>query len=98
MASAEDVKKLAALARLSIPDGKLETRAAEFDRIVSYIDQLNQLDLAVKTTTPAAPAHRNVFREDGEPTPSGTWTDKLIPLFPSKKDNRLEVKKILSQD
>lgn len=98
MASAEDVKKLAALARLSIPDEQLKARALEFDRIVSYIDQLNELDISVKTTTPAAPQHRNVFREDGEPTPSGTWTDKLLNLFPNRKGNHLEVKKIISHD
>jgi Asp-tRNA(Asn)/Glu-tRNA(Gln) amidotransferase C subunit len=35
MASSEDVTRLAALARLRIPEGSLDERAAEFDRIVS---------------------------------------------------------------
>lgn len=97
MADIEDVRKLAALARLSIPEEKLAERAAEFDSIVSYIGQLDELD--IKTDgTPETPALRNVFREDGEPTTPGTWTEKLVALFPKREGNRLSVKKIISHD
>lgn len=97
LSSIEDVQKLAALARLSIPEDDLPARAGEFDRIVAYIDQLNELTVT-KTSTPALPALRNVFRADGEPTPPGTWTEKLVNLFPNRKGNHLEVKKIISHD
>lgn len=97
MASVEDVKKLASLARLSIPEDMLEARAAEFDRIVAYIAQLDELD--IKTDTPPqAPQLRNVFRDDGEPTPAGTWTEKLVGMFPERDGDRLSVKKIISHD
>lgn len=97
MASVEDVQKLAALARLSIPEDVLSERAAEFDRIVSYIAQLDEL--AIDTTAaPVAPALRNVLREDGEPTPPGTWTEKLLAQFPNRTGNHLSVKKIISHD
>ncbi|HEY4488947.1 MAG TPA: Asp-tRNA(Asn)/Glu-tRNA(Gln) amidotransferase subunit GatC [Candidatus Paceibacterota bacterium] len=97
MADIEDVKKLAALARINIPEDKLAERAAEFDRIVSYIGQLDELNIQIDTT-PEASALRNVFREDGEPTPSGTWTEKLVAHFPKKEGNHLSVKKIISYD
>lgn len=97
MATTEDVKKLAALARLSIPEDMLEARAAEFDRIVAYIAQLDELDIKTDAT-PIAPALRNVFREDGEPTPPGTWTEKLTGMFPERDGDRLSVKKIISHD
>lgn len=97
MASIEDVKKLASLARLSIPDDVLEARAAEFDRIVAYIAQLDELDIATDAV-PTAPALRNEFREDGEPTPAGTWTEKLVGMFPERDGDRLSVKKIISHD
>lgn len=97
MADSEDVKKLAALARISIPEDKLTERAAEFDSIVSYIGQLNELDISTDDT-PATPALRNAFREDGKPTPSRTWTEKLVALFPKREGNRLSVKKIISHD
>ncbi|HEY0011196.1 MAG TPA: Asp-tRNA(Asn)/Glu-tRNA(Gln) amidotransferase subunit GatC [Candidatus Paceibacterota bacterium] len=97
MASVEDVKKLAALARLSIPEETLTARAAEFDRVVAYIAQLDELHIK-SDGVPVAPAHRNVFRKDGEPTPPGTWTEKLVGMFPKRDGDHLSVKKILSQD
>lgn len=97
MASAEDVRKLAALARLSIPEDALPARAAEFDRIVAYISQLE--GLAIDTgAAPEAPPLRNVFRDDGEPTPAGTWTEKLTESFPQRDGDHLSVKKIISYD
>jgi len=97
MASSDDVRKLAALARLSIPEEALPARAAEFDRIVSYIGELDELELETKSA-PAAPAYNNVFRTDGEPTPSGTWTERLVSLFPQRDGDYLSVKKIISHE
>lgn len=97
MASIEDVKKLASLARLSIPEDMLEARAAEFDRIVAYIAQLDELHIKTDVL-PTVPALRNVFRDDGEPTPPGTWTEKLTGMFPEREGDRLSVKKIISHD
>ena len=97
MASTEEVKKLAALARLTIPKEKLEMRAAEFDRIVAYIGQLEELDIRTDAP-PTVPQLHNVFREDGEPTPAKTWTEKLVGIFPKRDGNYLSVKKIISHD
>lgn len=97
MADAEDVRKLAALARLSIDDAALGARAAEFDTIVGYIKQLDELSIP-QGGAPEAPALRNVTREDSEPTPRGTWTKKLVAQFPERAGNHLSVKKIISHD
>lgn len=97
MASVEDVKKLAALARIAIPEDKLAARAAEFDRIVTYIAQLDELDIRTDGPPQTAPMH-NIFREDGEPTPAGTWTGKLVGMFPKRDGDHLSVKKIISHD
>jgi aspartyl-tRNA(Asn)/glutamyl-tRNA(Gln) amidotransferase subunit C len=97
MAGTDDVLRLAALARLSIPEEQLADRAAEFDRVIAYIAQLDELSLDVGGT-PETPALANVFREDGEPTPAGTWTEKLTSAFPERSGNYLSVKKIIPQD
>lgn len=97
MASIEDVQKLATLARISIPEDTLAARAAEFDRIVAYIAQLDELDIKTDAL-PTAPPLRNIFRDDGEPTPAGTWTEKLVSMFPERDGDRLSVKKIISHD
>lgn len=96
-ATPEDVQKLAALARLSIPTEALPARAVEFDRIVTYIGQLDELDINIDIL-PKAPSLRNILRKDGEATPSGTWTKKLVGMFPKRDGDHLSVKKIISHD
>jgi aspartyl-tRNA(Asn)/glutamyl-tRNA(Gln) amidotransferase subunit C len=95
--STDSVKKLAALARLDIPDDKLAAFAAEFDGILKYVGQLESLTLDT-SGTPSAGALRNVFREDGEPHESGKYTEKLAAAFPQREGDALSVKQIISHD
>ena len=67
--SLDEVRKVARLARLDLPEGELAGVADRLNRILGYIDQLQQVD-----TTGVEPlAHplpiKNVFRPD-EPVPS----------------------------
>lgn len=97
MATTDDVKRLASLSRISFTDEELPKLAKDFDSVLHYISQLDELTL-VKTSTPPIPKLRNVLRKDGDETKTGTWTKKLVALFPTRKDNSLTVKKILSHD
>ncbi|HEX7651234.1 MAG TPA: Asp-tRNA(Asn)/Glu-tRNA(Gln) amidotransferase subunit GatC [Candidatus Paceibacterota bacterium] len=97
MAISEDVKKLAALARLDIPDDTLAAFAAEFDGILKYVGQLESLTLDT-AGAPSAGALRNVFREDGAPHESGKYTEKLAGAFPQREGDALSVKQIISHD
>ena len=63
MATTEEVKKLAALARLDLPESELAAFAAEFDSILKYVGQLDSLDIDV-SKAPEAPKIRNAFRAD----------------------------------
>jgi aspartyl-tRNA(Asn)/glutamyl-tRNA(Gln) amidotransferase subunit C len=96
MASAEEVKKLAALARIEVKEEELAKFTKEFDAILAYVGQLEKLELPKDLKT--VPALRNVFREDANPTPSGTWTKKLVEAFPEKEGDYLAVKQIISHD
>ena len=96
MASPDDVKKLAALARLSIPDADLERFSQEFDSILSYISKIEGLKLSKEART--LPLIRNVMREDGEPHESGKYTESLAKQFPEREDDYLKVKQIISHD
>ena len=62
--TADDVAKVALLARLRLNPGELETFTGQLNSIVGFVEQLGELD-----TTDVEPlAHgvevRNVFRED----------------------------------
>ncbi len=96
MASAEDVKKLAALARISIPEEKLETFAKEFDDILIYISQLEKLNITIDTKV--LPPVRNVFRDDINPHEAGKYTEALTMQFPDREGDSLKVKQIITHD
>jgi aspartyl/glutamyl-tRNA(Asn/Gln) amidotransferase C subunit len=97
MASPDDVKKLAALARIEIPEGKLKEFAEEFDGILAYIGKLDELTLP-KSSERVRPVVRNAFREDGEPHETGKYTEALVEQFPHKEGNALRVKQIISHE
>lgn len=96
MATTDDVQKLAALARIEVPEAGLEKFATEFDGVLAYVGKLDELTLP--EGVPAAGVVRNVMREDGEPHAKGMYTDALVAQFPEKDGTLLKVKKIISHD
>ena len=96
MATTEEVKKLAALARIKISEAELGKFTSEFDAILAYVGQLEKLELPKGGE--AKPALRNVMREDGEPHTTGAYTQKLAEQFPTRSDDALSVKQIISHD
>lgn len=97
MATTEEVKKLAALARIRIADDELVKFTSEFDAIIAYIGQLETLDVS-RAGEEEKPALRNVMRADGEPHAMGAYTQKLAEQFPQRDGDALSVKQIISHD
>ena len=93
--NAEEVKKLAALARIRLDEAELPKFTKEFEAILQYVGQLEKL--AVPDTA-AKPKLRNVMREDGEPHEAGKFTEKLVEQFPAREGNALSVKQIITHD
>jgi len=65
----DEVQYVARLARLKLADDEALEMAGQLDRILSYVDKLNELDTAAVEPTTHAIAIVNAFRED-EPAPS----------------------------
>ncbi len=60
----EDLQNVAVLSRLAIAEDKADGYIAQMDAILSYMDNLSEINTdAVKPTTYALPME-NVFRED----------------------------------
>jgi aspartyl-tRNA(Asn)/glutamyl-tRNA(Gln) amidotransferase subunit C len=97
MATTEEVKKLAALSRITIEDSELEKFTSEFDAILGYIGQLEKLDVS-GVSKDETPLLHNVLREDVDAYVPGTFTEKLVEQFPAKEGNSLLVKQIISND
>lgn len=96
MATIEDVKKLAALARIQVAEVELEKFTKEFDSIISYVGQLEELQL--KESDREKPLLRNVMRQDNEPHESGAYNAKMIEQFPERENNSLVVKQIITHE
>lgn len=97
MATAAEVKKLAELARIRIDDADLEKFTSEFDAILAYVGQLEKLDMPVDIAGEKPPV-RNVMRVDGEPHPTGAFTEKIAEQFPARDGDALAVKQIITHD
>jgi len=91
--SAEDVRKVAALARLALPEEKIATYTTQLERILDYVDHLQAVDTEGVPPTTRAVEVVNVTREDSvEPTPV---RDELLDLAPQREGDFFRVPKIL---
>ena len=97
MATVEEVKKLAALVRISINEADLDKFTKEFDAILAYVGQLEALDLPTDASGEKE-VLRNVMREDGEPHPTGEYTEKIVSAFPASEGDALVVKQIITHE
>jgi aspartyl-tRNA(Asn)/glutamyl-tRNA(Gln) amidotransferase subunit C len=97
MATPEEVTQLAALARLSLEGEALTSMTRELDAILSYVGQLESLDLSAAEAEPLGAVH-NVLRADDAPHEPGAYTEALAPQFPEREGSALSVKQIISHD
>lgn len=100
MISKETIKKLADLARIEVSDSEQEELAKEIDAILGYVGQVSEIvgsvpPLNVRGGQGGDIEEVNVFREDANPTPSGTYTDRILAEAPATEGGYIKVKKIL---
>jgi aspartyl-tRNA(Asn)/glutamyl-tRNA(Gln) amidotransferase subunit C len=89
-----DVRALAALARIEVPDAELEKLQKEIPSILAFVETIQQADVSNTMPTPEL---YNVMREDGEPHESGLYTESLLAQAPTRQGNRIVVKQVISR-
>ena len=90
----EDVRKVANLARLQLPEDQLETYTNQLEKILSYVAQLQKIETVNVIPTTRAVEVVNVLREDCiEKT---IIREELLELAPHRQDDFFRVPKILS--
>ncbi len=97
MATTEEVKKLATLARIKLADAELEKFTGEFDTILGYVGQLEKLNLP-QNVGGEKPPLRNIMRKDGDSHAHAAHTEKLAEQFSAREGNALRVKQIIQHD
>ncbi len=91
----EDFENVANLSRLSIPDSQTEAYLSQMDAILSYMDNLSEVDTEkVKPTTYALPME-NVFRAD-EVRPS-LPRELALSNAPLQEDGYFKVPRVLEE-
>ena len=87
-----DINKIAKLARLKLTETERDQLGEYLEQVISYIDQLNQLDTTnIEPTSHVLPVH-NVFRDDE--VLESTEIDYLASA-PSNNKGHYEVPKII---
>jgi aspartyl-tRNA(Asn)/glutamyl-tRNA(Gln) amidotransferase subunit C len=91
--SSDDVRKVAQLARLALPEDKITTYTGQLERILDYVAHLEAVDTEGVPPTTRAVEVVNVTREDRvEPTPV---RDNLLDLAPQREGDFFRVPRIL---
>ena len=92
--SADDVRKVAKLARLNLPDDKIATYTGQLESILGYVSQLEQIDTTGVPETTRAVEVTNVTRQDGvDPTPV---REEILNQAPQREGDFFRVPKILA--
>ena len=89
----EDLQNVAVLSRLAIPDDQEDKYIDQMDKILTYMDNLSELDTEnVKPTTYALPM-QNVFRKDE--VKESLDREAALANAPLKEDGYFKVPKVL---
>ncbi len=91
--SADEVRQIAALARISMNDEEVEIMRSQMVNILNNIDVLNNVDTAGVEPTGHSVDVRSVMRKD-EPTESLRRDDVLLNA-PSSEDSFIRVRSVL---
>jgi len=94
--SKDDVKKVAKLARLALPEERLEQLTGQLESILHYIDKLKRIDTTgVEPMAHALPV-KNVLRAD-VPEP-GLPLEKVLQNAPETDGPFFKVPKVIGGD
>jgi aspartyl-tRNA(Asn)/glutamyl-tRNA(Gln) amidotransferase subunit C len=93
--SQEEIKKIALLSRLEVKEDKMASVEKELSDILTYVAELNELELDdVEVMAHAVPLH-NVFREDE--TKSSLDHDLALSNAPEEEDGYFKVPRVVQE-
>lgn len=90
----DDVRHLAQLSSLQMSDAEVESLRADIEKIINYINQLDELDTGGVEPTYQVTGLQNVWRDD-EIIDSSVSRQQLLALAAEQSDNCVKVPKVL---
>ena len=91
-----DIKKIAELARLEFKEEDLESYTLEMNKILGYVDKLNELDTTNVEPLSHPIENVNVFREDKLKT--SVDREEALKNAPDSSSEHFKVPKVISQN
>ena len=91
--SSSDVRKVAKLARLELPEDQIESYTLQLEEILSYVEQLQEIDTTNVPPTTRAVEVVNVMRDDFVEIQSSR--EELLNQAPHREGDFFRVPKIL---
>ncbi|MDD4332955.1 MAG: Asp-tRNA(Asn)/Glu-tRNA(Gln) amidotransferase subunit GatC [Patescibacteria group bacterium] len=93
--SKEEIQHIANLARLDLTEEELEKYGSQLSNVLSYIDQLKEVDVTDTEPTAQVTGLKNVFRSDE----IGEWNKKEVEdalnQAPDFENGQYKVKRVL---
>lgn len=93
--SISDVKRLADLSALRITDEEATALLGQLNEILSFVEQLNEVDTSGLEPTYQVTGLENVMRED-KVIDYGLDRDALLKNAPDSQDGQIKVKRVLA--
>lgn len=93
MINRDEVKHIAALARIGVTEEEVEKFSADLSAVLAWIDQLKEVDVSQVEPTAHITGMDDVTRIDKKD--QFLETEKIIEAFPEKKERYDKVKAVL---
>ena len=93
--TADDVRKVAKLARLDLPEDTINTYTGQLERILDYVDHLQAVDTTEVPPTTRAVEVVNVTRDDA--VVATDVREELLDQAPLREGDFFRVPKILAE-
>lgn len=93
--SQQDVEYVADLARLQVSDAEKEQLSHHLSIILTYMEELNQVDTEGVSPIASVVSQANILREDE--VRESVSQDKAVENAPAAKDGLFQVPKIISE-
>jgi aspartyl-tRNA(Asn)/glutamyl-tRNA(Gln) amidotransferase subunit C len=94
--SKEEVRKIAALAKLDLTDAEVELYAGQLSSVLQYFRKLQEIDTSHIPPTASVLPLKNVFRPD-EPAPA-LPVEEVLANAPDAYENQFRVSAVLDSD
>lgn len=91
----QEIEHVAKLARLELTEEEITKYGEQLSAVLSYIDQLSEVDTTGVEPTAQVTGLENVWREDQVEVWDEVQTKNALELAPELEDGQIKVKRIL---